>query len=237
MLTTNAKTNAAVDPALALGLEVAMLRAPRLVPAATWRLHRTDRGLEIVDPAGGAATDQPTWVSYGMAAEFLILALHEAGLSSTVEVVDNPDCEVVARFGVGSSAPPSKLDAALFDAATSRPWQTMMVLPHPTGEATAYQRDILRMAAAGQRAELVWNTPVAPGHDRQAIVTATDSATDWFRAGRAAAHIMLRAHTLDLSAELVTPSLRRAQLRASLAAQLRPPRYPQVLLQIAKSGL
>jgi hypothetical protein len=237
MLTTNAKTNAAVDPALALGLEVAMLRAPRLVPTASWRLHRTDHGLEIVDPAGGAPADQPTWVSYGMATEFLVLALHEAQLSAAVEVASDRACTLVARITVGSSAAPSKLDAALFEAATCRQWQSMMVLPHATGEATAYQRDILMMAAAGQRAELIWHTPVAPGHDRQAIATSADDVVDWFRAGRAAAHIMLRAHTLGLSAELVTPSLRLAQLRTAIATQLRPPRYPQVLLQIAKSGL
>jgi hypothetical protein len=93
------------------------------------------------------------------------------------------------------------------------------------------------MAAASQRVELMWHTPVAPGHDRQAVATTDDDVVDWFRAGRAAAHIMLRAHTLDLHAELVTPSLRLAQLRAAICRQLRPPRYPQVLLEIAKSGL
>ena len=225
-------TKTAVDPALTLGLEVAMLRAPRLVPAATWRLQRSDGGVELVDLPAGAHYEQPTWVSYGMAAEFLVLALHEAGLSATVEVGEPGETGLVARFDVTASAPPSRLDAALFDAATSRQWQTLLVLPDAGGSTTAYQRDILMMAAAGQRAELVWHTPIAPGHDRQAIVTTADDAVEWFRSGRAAAHVMLRAETLGLRAELVTPSLRHAQLRDAIRKELRPLRYPQVLLQI-----
>ena len=225
-------TKAAVDPALALGLEVAMLRAPRLVPTATWRLCSSVDGVEIHDSRSGEP-DQPTWVSYGMAAEFLVLAMHEAGLSATVHVEDPHQTGTVARFDVTESAPPSRPDRALFDAATGRQWQTLLVLPHAGGEATTYQRDILLMAAASERAELVWHTPVAPGHDREAIVTATDEPADWFRAGRAAAHVLLRAETLGLRAELVTPSLRHAQLRAVIRKELRPPRYPQVLFQVS----
>ncbi|MBK5307155.1 MAG: hypothetical protein JJD92_10745 [Frankiaceae bacterium] len=227
-------TKEAVDPALALGLEVAMLRAPRLVPSATWRLRSRDGGVEIHEPAGGTQADQPSWVSYGMAAEFLVLAMHEAGLSATVELGDPQDCGLVASFDVTASAPPSRLDAALFGAATGRHWQTLLVLPNGGSSSTAHQRDVLMMAAASQRVELVWHTPVAPGHDRQAIVTTTDDAVDWFRSGRAAAHIILRAETLGLSAELVTPSLRQAQLRATIRKQLQPPRYPQVLLHVTR---
>jgi hypothetical protein len=224
-------TRRALDPALVLGLEVAMLRAPRLVPVATWRLNGTDDGLDIVDEER-ARTDQPTWVSYGMAAEFLVLALHEAGLSATVELVPDTDPRRVAHLAVMPSAPASRLDLALFDAATRRQWPDLLVLPHGGGEATAYQRDILSMAAAGQRVELAWHLAVAPEHDRQAVMTATDDVADWFRAGRAAAHVLLRATTLGLCAELVTPSLRHPQLRAVIGQDLRPPRYPQVLLQI-----
>ena len=221
-----------VDPLQVEQLEALVLRAPRLVPRSTWELHRADGCLELVATRGELRLDQPACASYGMAVEFLVTALHEQGMSAHLVTGPTAGDSVIARVEPNPSAPPSKIDRALFAALTAGPWPVLLSLPGSGCAATAYHRDVLGLAASAHRTGLVWDVPVAPDTTRTAIVTATDTVDDWFRAGRSTAHVMLRARTLGLRTSLVTPALRHAAVRQAIRGWLRPPAYPQVLLQV-----
>ena len=72
---------------------------------------------------------------------------------------------------------------------------------------TPYQRDVLELAAAFPGARLAWDVPVAPDSLRAAVVTSGDTWADWFHAGRAAAHVLLRQARFDIDG--VSPDLLR----------------------------
>jgi hypothetical protein len=221
-----------VDPLLVEWLERAVSRAPRLVQRVTWELRFAGGALELVTTGREVRVDQPACASYGMAVEFLLTALHERGMSGGVTFAPSPDQPVLARIEARPSAAPSKIDRALFMALDIVHAPVLLSLPTTGCEATPYQRDVLDLAAAAHRTRLVWDAPVSPDTRRTAVVTPADTPDDWFRAGRATAHVLLRAHTLGLQTSLVTPSLRHATVRDAVCAWLQPPAYPQVLMQL-----
>jgi hypothetical protein len=228
-------TRTAFDPVLVEWLERSALLAPRLVERATWELRLAGGVLELVT-ARDIRLDQPACASYGMAVEFLMTALHERGLSGRVVSGPATDEPVLARIEPVPSATPSKIDHALFTALEAHAWPVLLSLPTAGCPPTAYQRDVLGLAAATHRAVLEWDVPVTPDALRAAIVTPADSTDDWFRAGRATAHVLLRAHALGLQSRLVTPSLRHAAVREAVRRWLPAPGYPQVLLQVCQPG-
>lgn len=218
----------AMNPALVEGLERVMRRAPRLAERTTWGLRQAGGHLELAEVDGGLRVDQPGSLSYAMAVEFLALGLHELGIRGDVTFLPEGGQEVVARIELLPSARPSKTDVALYVAATGRHWPAGLDLPRLGGAPTAHQNDVLMTAAAAQRARLVWDFPVTSDGTRTAIATNEDTVQDWFSAGRAAAHILVRAESLGLEARLVTPLLGSHETRASLGQLLRPAGYPQV---------
>ena len=220
------------DPVVVEWLEQVALKAPRLVQRATWQLRFASGALELVPGDGAVRIDQPACASYGMAVEFVVTALHERGMSVRVASGPSAHDEVLARIEPLPSAVPSKIDHALFAALEQTSWPALLSLPGTGSAATAYQRDVLGLTAAAQRTELVWDVPITPDATRHAIVTAADTPDDWFRAGRSTAHVMLRARTLGLRTDLVTPSLRHAAVREAIRGFLRPTAYPQVLVQV-----
>jgi hypothetical protein len=221
-----------LDPLLVAWLERTMLRAPRLVDRATWELRFSSGGLELVQREGPVRLDQPSCASYGMAVEFLVTALHERSVTARVLPLLVPTNRVLVRLEAAPSAVPSRIDRELMEALDSELWPALLSLPQPGQGPTAYQRDVLMMAAAAHRTTLVWDVPVTPDAVRDAVATDTDTPADWFRAGESTAHVLLRAHTLGLRASLVTPSLRHAPVRQAIRGWLEPERYPQVLLQL-----
>lgn len=220
------------DPVLVEWLEQTVLRAPRLVQRAPWELRCTDGELALVASSGEVRVDQPACVSYGMAVEFLVTALHERGMSAHVATGPTADDPVLARIEPLPSVVPSKIDHALFTALDGTRWPPLLELPGSGCAPTAYQRDVLGLAAAALRTTIVWDVPITPDATRAAIVTAADGPDDWFRAGRGTAHVMLRARTLGLRTALVTPSLRHQAVREAIRGWLRPVAYPQVLVQV-----
>ena len=223
---------AGVDPLLVGWLEQTMQRAPRLVDGVPCELRFSSGRLELVEPDGPVRIDQPGCASYGMAVEFLVTALHERALTAQVTRVLSTTDRVLARLELAPSATPSTVDRALFEALDSEHWPALLSLPQPGPEPTAYQRDVLVMAAAAHRTTLLWEVPITPDAVRDAIATTSDTPADWFAAGRSTAHVLLRAHTLGLRASLVTPSLRHAPVREAVRGWLNPQVYPQVLLQL-----
>ena len=221
-----------IDPLLVEWLEWTMLRAPRLVDHQPCELRFSSGALELVEPEGPVRVDQPSCASYGMTVEFLVTALHERAVTAQVTPVLVPSNRILARIALVPSASPSKIDRALYDALDSERWPALLSLPQPGCPPTAYQRDVLMMAAAAHRTALVWDVPVTPDATRAAVATTTDTPEDWFRAGRSTAHVLLRAHTLGLHTSLVTPSLRHSPVRSAIREWLRPEAYPQVLLQV-----
>lgn len=221
-----------IDPVLVEWLERMTLRAPRLVDRASWELRFSSGAIELVEPEGAVRVDQPSCASYGMAVEFLVTALHDRAMSAQVTPVLDPANRILARIALVPSATPSKIDRALFDALEGDRWPALLSLPQGGSPATAYQRDVLMLAAAAHRTALVWDVPITPDASRAALVTPTDSPEDWFRAGQATAHVLLRARTLGLETALVTPSLRHTPVREAIREWLRPEAYPQVLLQV-----
>ena len=225
-----------LDPVFVEWLERAVSKAPRLVQRVTWELRFAGGRLELVTTGRDARLDQPACASYGMGVEFLVTALHERGLSARVTAGLMPGQPVLASIEPLPSAAPSKIDRALYTALDAVRWPVLLSLPTTGCEATPYQRDVLDLAAASHSTRLVWDAPVSPDTRRTAVVTQTDAPDDWFRAGRATAHVLLRAQTLGLQTSLVTPSLRHATVRAAVRAWLQPPGYPQVLLQLHRAA-
>jgi hypothetical protein len=223
---------AGVDPLLVGWLEQTTQRAPRLVDGVPCELRFSSGRLELVEPEGPVRIDQPSCASYGMSVEFLVTALHERAITARVTPVLSPDDRVLVRLELLPSAKPSTVDQALFEALDSEHWPALLSLPQPGPGPTAYQRDVLGMAAAAQRTTLLWDVPITPDAVRDAVATTADGPEDWFAAGRSTAHVLLRAHTLGLRASLVTPSLRHAPVREAIRAWLHPQVYPQVLLQL-----
>jgi hypothetical protein len=232
MLTVSAR----LDPLLVAWLDRTMLRAPRLVDRATWELRFSSGGLELVQLDGPVRVDQPSCASYGMAVEFVVTALHERALTAQVTPLLVATNRVLVRMELTSSAVPSTVDRALMDALDSERWPALLSLPQPGPGPTAYQRDVLMMAAAAHRTTLAWDVPVTPDAMRDAVATHTDTPADWFRAGLSTAHVLLRAQTLGLHGSLVTPSLRHAPVREAIRGWLDPHLYPQVLLQLHQHG-
>jgi len=222
----------AFDPLLVAALEHAARQAPRLVERVTWELCFAGGAVTLTAPPGDVRNDQPACVSYGMAVEFVVTALHERGIAAHVATGPTPGSRVLARIEPLPSASPTKIDHALYAALEAGPWPPLLSLPCTGCPATTYQRDVLGLAAAAQRTTLRWDVPVTPDAIREAVATSADTPDDWFRAGRSTAHVLLRARTLGLRATLVTPSLRHDVVREAIRPWLRPTGYPQVLLQV-----
>jgi hypothetical protein len=143
---------------------------------------------------------------------------------------------VLARVEPLAFAPPSKIDHALYAAVDATPWPLSLTVPTAGCPATSYQRHVLGLAAVAHGTTLAWDVPITPDALRTAVVTTADTPEDWFRAGRATAHVLLRGHALGLSGRLVTPSLRHSSVREAVREWLGTSGYPQVLLQVMQAG-
>lgn len=225
-----------------------VLRAVRSAPQLTlergWQLVRRPDAWAVL-PAGDDVEPhhrQPHLLSCGSAVEHVVVALQAQGHRVEVQLFPPTEPTAVATVHVVGPGPATAVDHALraaCDPATRPPAQGIGVRPSDLRE--------LNLAVEAFGVEALWSSDLAARRELKGLqrvgavdaprpmvtlVTSGDDRHDWVQAGRALAHLLLKAATLGLTGRMEPHSLRLRSTREAVRTTWDLRQWPQVQLTL-----
>lgn len=218
----------------------AVAQAPQVVADPQWCLDVGRDCWRLVSDSRSEARslDQGTLVGAGSALEHAVLALEARRHKVAVELLPVSDEAVIASLVLVGEGPAPDLVVSP-GAPAHRDQLQPSDLRRLTLAAQAFAVEVLWSSdlTSVQGAGRLERVPAAPlPRPMATLVTHEDGPAAQVRAGRALAHVLLRAHALGLDARLEVHALGRRRTREELRRAWELSAYPQVQLTVGPAA-